>query len=396
VTPFRLAHNRRRARLRVAGLVLALAAVAGAVAAFPHVTGRADPPAAQRGRAVAALAAAREVSSAFWAPAPLAEAESWMKAATLEDRRQELRFVVWRNYGTARALYEEVVVRAQASAAEARARLGAARDLAEAARDRAQEALAEAESLLEGIRLPHAPRSALRAARARLAEASLLLEEGAYASAQSRSAESERHVSRALDGAGALAARFGDERQVARWRGWVDETVAWSRKKRSAAIVVVKDERVVRLYHNGRNVRTYQADLGPNSAANKVRAGDKTTPEGRYRITAKKGAGRSRYHKALLLNYPNEEDLRRFRQLKKQGLLEPGAHPGGLIEIHGDGGRGGDWTLGCVALSNRDMDDLFDRVQEGTPVTIVGGLGASGRLTELARRLARSNGHAAP
>jgi lipoprotein-anchoring transpeptidase ErfK/SrfK len=51
-----------------------------------------------------------------------------------------------------------------------------------------------------------------------------------------------------------------------------------------------------------------------------------------------------------------------------------GTGPGSLIEIHGHGGTGRDWTDGCVALSNEDMDQLFSRVRVGTPVTIVGTL----------------------
>jgi hypothetical protein len=54
-----------------------------------------------------------------------------------------------------------------------------------------------------------------------------------------------------------------------------------------------------------------------------------------------------------------------------------------LIEIHGEGGRGKDWTQGCVALTNSDIDDLFGRVAIGTPVTIVGGDGNGGTFTRL-------------
>ena len=57
---------------------------------------------------------------------------------------------------------------------------------------------------------------------------------------------------------------------------------------------------------------------------------------------------------------------------KRDGRLPRGAGIGSLIEIHGDGGRGEDWTSGCVALENHDMDRLFARVSVGTPVTIIG------------------------
>jgi murein L,D-transpeptidase YafK len=193
-----------------------------------------------------------------------------------------------------------------------------------------------------------------------------------------------------------MAARFVDSNHVTRWHKWIDDTVAWSRRQKAPAIVVIKDERRVDLYGAGRLVRSYEADLGPNIAIDKTRAGDKSTPEGRYKITQKKGAGASRYHKALLLDYPNEEDLQHFRELKKKGLISSSAGPGSLIEIHGGGGRGGDWTLGCVALTNHDIDDLFARVGVGTPVTIVGGNGRSGPLTELALHIANSGRGTSP
>ena len=91
------------------------------------------------------------------------------------------------------------------------------------------------------------------------------------------------------------------------------------------------------------------------------------SPEGRYRITHE--LQRSRYYKALRLDYPNDEDRSRYREARRRGLVK--ASIGGLIEIHGEGGRGEDWTMGCVALANSDMDHLMRQVGVGTPVTIV-------------------------
>jgi murein L,D-transpeptidase YafK len=104
----------------------------------------------------------------------------------------------------------------------------------------------------------------------------------------------------------------------------------------------------------------------------KVRAGDDATPEGRYRITQVRGPNQTRYYRALMLDYPNAEDLARFRKLKRAGRVSRRDDVGSLIEIHGHGGRSQDWTKGCVALDNDDMDDLVPRVRVGTAVTIVG------------------------
>ena len=93
-----------------------------------------------------------------------------------------------------------------------------------------------------------------------------------------------------------------------------------------------------------------------------------------YKIIKKKPHGDSGYHKALLINYPNEEDYANFNSKKRQGQLSRNSQIGGLIEIHGDGGKGDDWTSGCIALRNSDIDELFSRVSVGTPVTIVGSM----------------------
>ena len=91
-----------------------------------------------------------------------------------------------------------------------------------------------------------------------------------------------------------------------------------------------------------------------------------------YRITKKFDSRKTKYYKALLLNYPNEEDTARFREEIANGSLPRNAKIGGLIEIHGNGGKGIDWTEGCVALSDREMDLIFKITKVGTPVTSVG------------------------
>jgi murein L,D-transpeptidase YafK len=134
--------------------------------------------------------------------------------------------------------------------------------------------------------------------------------------------------------------------------------------------VVAKEAHLLTLYINGEPARTYAVDLGFNWIADKARAGDDATPEGRYHIVSRRGGGA--FYKGLLLDYPNAEDREEFNRARRNGNLPQSAGIGGAIEIHGEGGRGRDWTRGCVAVKNTDMDDLFRRVGVGTPVTIVG------------------------
>jgi murein L,D-transpeptidase YafK len=93
-----------------------------------------------------------------------------------------------------------------------------------------------------------------------------------------------------------------------------------------------------------------------------------------YKITKRFESNKTKYYKALLLDYPNDEDKEKFKSEIARGSLPPSSKIGGLIEIHGNGGKGIDWTEGCVALSDNEMDVVFKISKVGTPVTIVGSM----------------------
>ena len=116
---------------------------------------------------------------------------------------------------------------------------------------------------------------------------------------------------------------------------------------------------------------------------------DGATPEGRYRVTRMMDNGSSQYHGALLLNYPTEEDLHGLAALKRSGAVPEHTRSGGSIEIHGGGGVGKDWTDGCVAVTDAEMDELFRHVGVGTPVTIVGSHEGTGVFANVLRGLDR-------
>jgi len=158
-----------------------------------------------------------------------------------------------------------------------------------------------------------------------------------------------------------------------RWKKLANDAIAASRGG-NKVILVDKVAHRLYVYQSGKAIRSYDAEFGPNWMAHKERAGDKATPEGNYRVTKEKANGNSGYYKALLLDYPNAEDRSAFALKKKQGVLSRRTGIGNLIEIHGNGGKGFDWTSGCVGLRDRDMDDLCRLVGAGTRVTIVGSI----------------------
>jgi lipoprotein-anchoring transpeptidase ErfK/SrfK len=156
------------------------------------------------------------------------------------------------------------------------------------------------------------------------------------------------------------------------WKKWVNATIKESEKNGDYSIIIDKFSRKCFVYLKGRKKFEFEAELGPNWVGDKRVKGDKATPEGIYKITKKIEGSRTKYYKALLLDYPNDEDKRTFKSDIENGILPPSAKIGGLIEIHGNGGKGIDWTEGCVALTDKEIDLVYRNVKVGTTVTIVG------------------------
>jgi len=363
-----------RWRWRLFGAGVAALAVGVAIGCiWPIATGRTDPPFMQKLHMQSSLGDTRRSGAAKWAPAEMREAEAAVKAALAAYRLQEVQLLPFRDFRGVRSAIDTAETRVQRA-------LGAGNQNRIEARTNADEALAAAESdtsrssgVADAMHLGPYNRTLLQKSKIALAEARSMYDRGDFVECAARAGEAAVGSRTVSGSAVEAAARFADASLVARWRRMVNETAAWSRATGGAAVVVLKENHRVDLYDNGHVIRSYNADMGYRSVNDKTRSGDAATPEGRYRVTAKKPG--STYYKALALDYPNAEDRAEFDRLRRSGRIPRGASMGGLIEIHGNGGRGKDWTKGCVALRNSDMDDLFRRTSVGTPVTIVGGDG---------------------
>jgi lipoprotein-anchoring transpeptidase ErfK/SrfK len=359
------------------------ALLALALSAWPVVSGKTSPPRYTMESARRALDEARRAEEGRWAPEAIQLAESAMRVALVEHRRQQSRFFLRRDFHAARVAMSLAESKAHSAAEEAiRTREEARRRAAESMQE-AEEALAAAGTFAGSMHLGAQPRTMLQRGRYALAEARVRHRDGDFLTADARAQEATTLAERIQQLGASKAARYTDPSMMRKWRRWVEETIAWSRNSGQLAIIVFKENHRVVLYAGGRPVKAYRGDMGYNASDTKLLSGDGATPEGRYQVTAKKGVGKSTYHKALALNYPNEEDVARFESAQRSGRVPRWARIGGQIEIHGEGGLGKDWTRGCVALSNRDIDDLFDRVAVGTPVTIVGTDGSAGIFTKL-------------
>lgn len=133
--------------------------------------------------------------------------------------------------------------------------------------------------------------------------------------------------------------------------------------------MIDKSERTLTLFWHGVPLKVYRVALGGDPVGAKQRQGDERTPEGSY-VVAQRHRD-SEFHRALKLSYPNAEDRARARAERQ--------NPGGNIEIHGL--RGGfdwvgsahalfDWTNGCIAVTNVEIEELWHAAPDGTPVEI--------------------------
>ncbi len=168
--------------------------------------------------------------------------------------------------------------------------------------------------------------------------------------------------------------RYADRERIGKWQQMAVHTIDWSKSHRTTAIVVNKADRSLTLYRNGKKVLSYPVRLGFNGIGEKRYQGDGATPEGKYQVTSKRGQGQTQFYRALVLNYPNAEDRRRFVLDRRAGRIPRSRTIGGQIEIHGSDNELMAKTLGCVMLDNEQMAALYSRVERGTPVTIVGAL----------------------
>lgn len=129
-------------------------------------------------------------------------------------------------------------------------------------------------------------------------------------------------------------------------------------------VVIEKGQRRMHLLHHDRVLKSYDMELGFAPEGHKQFEGDGKTPEGEYVIDRRNP--NSRFHLSLGISYPNAQDIALARS--------QGKSPGGDIFIHGRGKYPGanrdDWTWGCIAVTDREMEDVYAMVRNGTPVSI--------------------------
>jgi murein L,D-transpeptidase YafK len=142
-----------------------------------------------------------------------------------------------------------------------------------------------------------------------------------------------------------------------------------ARSDKADGVLVLKSPRRLLLLQGGQVLRDYEVALGSSPSGPKRHQGDGRTPEGRYRIDSRVVA--SRYHRALHISYPNAAD--------REFARRAGVSPGGDVMIHGlpngerwvgEEHRSFDWTNGCIAVTDDEMNEIWELVDDGTPIEI--------------------------
>ena len=262
---------------------------------------------------VSVAEAERAHQRALEAEAPLYSSEQYRNYQTVLESAYDLlaeqqRRWVFRRYGAAETLLKQARSMADAAAAEA----AAERDKRRVEVETEVRAFEEALELIREGRLAQARRS-LSKAEISLATAKAQWEAGDY-NAASRTLTAEAEAIRLLsDLREAYVKRNTDPNLISQWNKAVKATISNSAKTGDHALIVNKYRQTLSLYRAGRHVADYVADLGANPFTEKRLRGDRATPEGRYRIVKKLGAGQSAYYKALVINYPNDKDLESYR-----------------------------------------------------------------------------------
>ena len=134
-------------------------------------------------------------------------------------------------------------------------------------------------------------------------------------------------------------------------------------------VIVFKGRREMMLLKDGDTLKTYRISLGGNPSGHKEMEGDSKTPEGRYILDWRNP--NSKYHLSLHVSYPNEQDIKNAKEM--------GVSPGGDIMVHGcPNGLGwnwqyykaNDWTDGCIAVSDEEIEEIWSAVENGTEIEI--------------------------
>lgn len=330
------------------------------------------PPVKKMAKAREALSTAGKKKAQTYSGKLYKQARILYDSAMVNWKKQNKRFIYFRDYEKV-ALFADMAAKIAGESADNS--LTSASDL----QDRIKQKINSLNDLILKIDkffttypLSSETRNRISKGKMLLQEARVAYKNSEYLQANRKITDSEYLLTSSFDNASENLNNYF--RSFHLWQAWAEKTIRESKNNEDYCIIIDKFSRKLYVYNNGLKKMEFDAELGKNWVGTKRTKGDNATPEGMYRITKKFDSRKTKYYKALLLDYPNSEDIAKFKAEIAKGTLPSSAKIGGLIEIHGNGGKGIDWTEGCIALTDKEMDSIFKIVGPGTPVTIVGSM----------------------
>ena len=349
---------------------LVLALVLGTISLIVQFSNK--PPVARFDEARRDVARARQLQAAVYAPDQLRMAEHYLEQSRLMWASENQRWMYHRNFSRVETMAQKASDMAEYAAMRSVTLRDSLRWVAATGINLTKKRIADIRSQFADMPMEGQVRQQIAFSELAIYESEEAFKRGDFRRAVARYQIASKKIGSAGDEVTQIL--NGYFVNAPKWRKWVQQTIRWSAEKNEPVIIVDKLAHRCHVYRNGVKTAEFPVELGPNWLGHKRQRGDGATPEGLYHVKRKKSGHRTAYYKALEINYPNAEDVAQFRAAQARGDIARNAGIGGLIAVHGDGGKGANWTAGCVALRNRDMDTLYSMVGEGTPVTIVGSL----------------------
>lgn len=348
-------------------LFVGLAVIASGYSLFIYATVK--PPLEEIEKARTALAAAKGKMAGKYAGELLTEAEGNFDQAIEDWKKQNSLFFIFRDYTRTTQLALNSYDRSLAALDETGKSKNKLKYSAENRLNKLEQKISYFEKHYETLALNPAIHKLFVSGKTKFSEAKIEYKAQEYLNAVKHILKAEEAINKAEKQAHLKLAEF--YRNYPEWEKNTRMAYRLSSKGQTVFLIDKLDASLT-ILKSGKEYKMFRVEFGDNWMADKTMSGDKATPEGIYKVQVKKGRSKTKYHKALLIDYPNKEDRSRYNKLVQSGKIPKNTGIGGLIEIHGEGGKGIHWTDGCIAMENSEMDFVFSQCNVNTPVIIVG------------------------
>lgn len=341
--------------------------LAAGYSVFIYITVK--PPVAEINSARESLALAKNKLAGRYANEKLKEAESLYNWSMKEWEIQNNKFFVFRDYSLTRDLALKSTDKSSNAGKEASSIKNKLQKSVEQQLSKLNIQIAKFEKYYKNLVLGKSTINAFNKGKTQFLEANIEYKKKDFQQAAKIAKKASDNISQAEKSAHFKLVEF-----YKNFDSWEKNTkLAYNLSKKGQTVILVdKIQSSLIILKGGKEYKTFSAEFGKSWMGDKLYAGDKATPEGVYKVLEKKSSSKTKYYKALLINYPNSEDQRRFDKMVRSGEIPKKTHIGGLIEIHGNGGKGIHWTDGCIALENSEMDAVYSQASVNTTVVIVG------------------------